>query len=274
MLHAAMLVMMFALGADPPAGERIDLGEARLFVPAGYRPEGGAVNLVIHLHGADAIVERALVEAGWPAALIVFNRSGLSSVYAKPFADRALFDRLLARACEEVGKVRSPGSTPKVGRVVVSSFSAGFGGVRAILNDPAHFDRVDALVLADSLYCGYAEPAAERRVDPALMAGFRRFAREAAAGRRAMLVSHSAQVPEGYASTTETADDLVREVGGTATPDRRDRGDGWVETRRFTRGGFLVIGFAGEGAEDHLRHLRRIAELWKLLPNPFPAPGH
>jgi hypothetical protein len=269
MIGVAALVFPLVLLAAEPAGDRINLGDARLFVPEGYRPEGGAVNLVLHLHGAAAIVERAVVEAHWPAALIVLNRKGLSSVYARPFADPALFDRLLARACEEVARVRAPGSTLRPGRVVLSAFSAGFGGVRAILGVPAHFDRVDALVLADSLYCGYAEPADARRPDPALMAGFRRFAREAAAGRKAMLVSHSAQVPEGYASTTESADDLIREVGGAATSGRRDWGAGLVETRRFEAGRLRIVGFAGEGPEDHLRHLRQVQSLWKALPDPF-----
>ena len=75
------------------------------------------------------------------------------------------------------------------------------------------------------------------------MDGFRRFALEAAAGRKTFVLTHSAQVPEGYASTTETADFLIRAVGGE--PEKTDV----VLGRRLDPdpplrpGTFLVLGF-------------------------------
>ena len=77
--------------------------------------------------------------------------------------------------------------------------------LRQLLRQPAAFERIGTLVMADSIYCGYAGPVAERQVDPALMEGFLRYARLAADGKRRMLITHTRQVPEGYASTTETA---------------------------------------------------------------------
>jgi hypothetical protein len=247
-----------------PLGRRVPLAEgATLFVPDSYRPAaGGVVDVVLHLHGAASAVEPALVEAGWPAVLVEFNRKGLSSVYREPFSDPGLFPRLLDAA---LGGVKRLGlaDNPRAGRVVVSSFSAGFGGVRELLKVPEHFARIDGLVLADSLYCGYDADAGPKRVDPALMDGFRRFAREAAAGRKTMLVTHSAQVPDGYASTTETADDLIRTVG--AAPEARSAvwADGWTQTRACQTGRFLVLGFSGAEGDDHMKHLRQIGKLWK-----------
>lgn len=253
---------------DPPPGRRIDLDGATLFIPEAYRPRDGRVDVVFHLHGAPAIVEAALVSAGWKAVLVEFNRKGLSSVYSAPFSDPKLFPALLDRVLREVER-EGLAEKPRPGRVLVSSFSAGFGGVRELLKVPESFDRIDALVLADSLYCGYAGDKPSGGPDPEKMAGFRRFAAEAAAGRKTMLVSHSAQIPDGYASTTETADDLIRSVGGVAEPTRVDRGDGWSQTRGFREGRLVVLGFSGSEADDHMRHLRRIAELWKALPDPF-----
>jgi len=149
------------------------------------------------------------------------------------------------------------------GRVFVSSFSAGFGGVRELLALPEHFVRIDGLILADSLYAGYVGDPAQRRIDPAKMAGFRKFAAEAAAGRKTMIVTHSAQVPDSYASTTETADDLIKHAGGQAVADDADSGDGWRLKRRLARGRLLVLGFAGQGPEDHMRHLRRLGKIWQ-----------
>lgn len=250
-----------------PAARRIDLDGATLILPEGYRPARGVVDLVVHLHGAESAVERALGESGWPVAAVVVNRKGLSSAYARPFADPKLFTALLDRA---LAAIRAEGlaDEPRLGRVAVSSFSAGFGGVRALLAVPEHFRRIDALILADSLYCGYAGSAADRRLDPEKMAGFRRFAAEAAAGGKTLVLSHSAQVPEGYASTTETADDLIRRVGAPTEARDDDWGEGWRLKRRCRRGRFLALGFAGDGPEDHVRHLRRLGAIWEATPDP------
>src|SRR5262249_8907132 len=140
--------------------------------------------------------------------LVEFNRNGLSSVYTAPFRDPRLFSELLdkvMKALNDNGLAKSP----RPGRVVVSTFSAGFGGLREMLKVPEQVERIDAIVMADSLYCGYTGDPSDHRVDPELMAPFRRFAELAATGKKAFLLTHSSQVPEGYASTTETADDLI-----------------------------------------------------------------
>ena len=156
-----------------------------------------------------------------------------------------------------------PAGDPKIGRVIISTFSAGFGGVRELLAVPEHFARIDGLILADSLYAGYSGDPARRQIDPAKMAGFRKLAAEAAAGRKTMVVTHSAQIPAGYASTTETADDLIAHLSGKAEAVDEDWGDGWRLKRRFAKGRFLVLGFAGDGPEDHMRHLRQLGAIWR-----------
>ncbi|WP_165249039.1 hypothetical protein [Paludisphaera soli] len=267
-----LLMGLAILASAPPEGRRADLRDgAKLFIPAGFREVDGKVNILLHLHGTPTVTEPALAALDWNAVLVSFNRSGLSSAYREPFSDPALFPRLLDEAARAAAT--ESGARPEVGKVLLSSFSAGFGGVREILKTPASFDRIDAIVMADSIYCGYAGDPAEKRVDPDLMEGFERFAREAAEGRKRLLVSHSAQVPPGYASTTETADYLLKAVAASPEPADVDWGDGWRQTRKATRGKFEVLGFAGDGPEDHMRHLRRIVDLWKLVPDPFAEKG-
>jgi hypothetical protein len=264
MVSLTLLVMGVAIAVPPaPTSEprRIELGEAVLVLPDEYRPRNGRIDIVLHLHGAASVVEKALADSGWQGPLILFNRKGLSSAYAEPFRDRTLFPRLLDKSRAAIAAA-VPSAAPKIGRVFASTFSAGFGGARELLATPEHFERIDGLIMADSLYAGYAGDASERRIDPAKMAGFRRFATEAAAGRKTMVVTHSAQVPAGYASTTETADDLIRHLGGRADAVDEDWGGGWRHTRRFAKGRFLVLGFAGNGPEDHMRHLRRLDQIW------------
>ena len=48
-------------------GRRIDLGDATLFSPDGYRPRAGRADLLFHMHGAVPVVEKALAESGAPA---------------------------------------------------------------------------------------------------------------------------------------------------------------------------------------------------------------
>ena len=247
----------------PPPGLRFDLGGgATLFIPEGYKPgPGDAVNVVFHLHGTPRVLEPALVAARRPAVLVAFNRNGLSQAYAGPFSNPKVFHGVLNDA---LGAVKQAGLAvdPKLDRVVLSSFSAGFGGVREILKQREALARLDGLVMVDSLYCGYAGDPAAKAVDPALMAGFRAFAAEAAAGKKTFLLTHSAQVPGGYASTTETADDLIRGVGGAPKAVNQDWGKGWTLSRFFAKGKFEVLGFDGGGPDDHLRQFREIARLW------------
>ena len=256
-----------------PASERINIGDdATLYIPAGTKFADDRIPILLHLHGAPSVVEPAVVAAGWPGVLIEFNRKGLSSVYAKPFADPSLFPRLLVNASAAV-KAKGLVADPKLGTIALSTFSAGFGGAREILKNPASFDRVDVVILADSLYCGYVGDVADHEVDPSLMKGFTRFARLAAQGKKTMVVTHSSQVPEGYASTTETATDLIKSLGGIsvefadASP---NLGDGSALVRSWSKGRFRVFGYSGVGPEDHLRHLRNIRAIWKYTIDVMP----
>jgi hypothetical protein len=101
------------------------------------------------------------------------------------------------------------------------------------------------------------------------MADFSRFAAEAVAGRKIFVLSHSAQVPEGYASTTETADVLIQTVRAKAVNGKVDWGDGWIQSRKVAKGRFLVLGFEGTDGQAHMRHLRGLAKIWRAAGDPF-----
>jgi hypothetical protein len=268
-MHSGLVLlaglMLGQAPADTAPGTRVDLAGATLFIPRDFHPAAGQVDVIFHLHGAPSAVEPALDRAKWSAVLIEFNRKGLSRVYTEPMTDATLFPRLLDSALETL-KLKGLVERPKLGRVVVSSFSAGFGGVRELLKNPDSFNRIDTLVMADSIYAGYQGDPARKVVDPALMDGFRRFALEAAEGRKTFVLTHSAQVPEGYASTTETADYLVRAVGAKPSTSKAEWDRDWTPTRSLARGSFLVFGFDGGQPDDHLAHLRRIDRVWRAVP--------
>jgi hypothetical protein len=241
------------------------LTDGRLFVPAGYKPDPAGVEVILHLHGGTA-AEKSLVRSGRAAVAVSVAIPGLSSVYAKRFEDPKVFARVLA---ETQAKLKDLGVAPepRVRRVVVSSFSAGYGGVREMLKDAATYDRIDALVMADSIYAGYAAAdATQRRVEPAHMAGFVKFARDAAAGKKSFLLSHCDLKPDGYASTAETADDLIAALGGRREPASDPwPAEGLTLKSRYRAGKFEVYGFAGDKGPDHMRHLHGLWALYKRL---------
>ena len=59
------------------------------------------------------------------------------------------FWRILREAEAQLKTSEAP--APRVGRVTVTSFSAGFGGVREMLNDANILARIDAIIMADSI---------------------------------------------------------------------------------------------------------------------------
>jgi hypothetical protein len=230
-----------------------------VLVPASVPADERELDLLVHFHGAASIVEREFQAAGLKAVLITINYPGLSSAYESPFTkEPLLFTQLLDATLWELQKRGRVPPKAHWRTVAVSSFSAGFGAVRALLRTREHFDRIDALCLADTLYAGYLDAQVERRVDPADMQDFRQFARRATQGKKTLIISHSYLEPGKYAGTHETADDLLAFVN---VPRQVVDEPGPAGTRVISRadaGGLHVWGVAGTTGDDHMAHLRNL----------------
>lgn len=249
-----------ANNAPPPVysahRETLTSAPASLYVPAGYAPTGNAIDIVVHFHGAPSFVEAQYDVAAKRAALVTVNYSGLSSAYSNPFSNQALLGQILDEAIAAVGAVRNV-PAPLRGRVVLSSFSAGYGATRQILLGGQYDAWIGDVVLADSLHAGYAAGGGP---NPTQMAPFAAFAARAAAGEVTMTLSHSSIVPGTYASTTETADYLIAWISATRTPMSFTNPHGMLQTSEVSVAGFLVKGYAGNTAADHSDHLQNIGE--------------
>lgn len=244
------------LERDPPAGARIPVKDGELFVPAGLRPSKGKIDIVVHLHGAPWVVQQALAESKWNAVLVALSFKGLSSAYDRPFADRKRFGIVLDESRTALRK--RPGFAEVAWRrIVLSSFSAGYGGVRRILADPRHVQRIDAVILADSLHAGYD---AARSPKAAQMKPFREWARRAAKGEKLLWTTHSAVKPPDYASTSETNDDLVRAIGARRQKAASTNPWGMTLTSTVDVRGFQLRGYGGATGKDHMRHLWFLGE--------------
>jgi hypothetical protein len=250
-----------ALAADappgPPPGRRVQLTDGMLFIPVEVNSGVEDIELTLHLHGAPAVVEKQFVNAKQPGVLANITLPGLSAVYAERFRDTNVLWRILD---DSTAQLKPAGSTngPRIRRVTVTSFSAGFGGVRELLRDPAAFARIDAIVMGDSIYAGFTGDATDRKVNPENMAGFLKFAREAVEGRKRLVISHTQLPTPTYASTVETADYLIAQLGG-----RREMiSENWPGDlkllSRFQKGQLEILGFAGDTGEEHMKHLRNL----------------
>ncbi len=98
------------------------------------------------------------------------------------------------------------------------TFSAGYALAREILKSTADRDAIDALVMLDSLHAGFDGDGTAGDVQ---LSGFLDFALLAKDGRKVFHIGHSdVKTPQpgqkgAFASTTQTAAELVRLAGGT-----------------------------------------------------------
>jgi hypothetical protein len=236
-----------------PGGRPVEL-----LVPDGARRR--EADVVIHFHGAAWLPQQA---AAGRAVVAVVNLGAGSGIYHRTYADPAAFDSLLAGIAAEVSA--AGGGAVRLRRVTLAGFSAGHGAVRAILREPRHFARVDAVLLLDGMHTSYVPEgtplAAGGTLDTTNLAAFAAFARAAMRGEKRFLVTHSEIFPGTYASTTETADWLLRELGLRRTRRLRWGPRGMQQLSEARAGRFQVIGYAGNSAPDHVDHFHAMPEL-------------
>src|SRR5512138_1482166 len=233
-----------------------------VFIPDVARRQR-SIDLVIHFHGA-AYIPQMSAEG---AVVAVLNLGAGSGVYHRAFADPVAFDTLLAALQGEVTEVTGKPATFK--RIVLSGFSAGHGAIRAILLEPRHFARVDAILLLDGMHTSYVPEgkllADSGSLDTANLSAFAKFAREAVRGEKRFLVTHSEIFPGTFASTTECANWLLQAIGLRRTPVLRWGARGMQQLSEARSGHFELLGFAGNSGPDHIDHLHAMPELLRRL---------
>lgn len=240
------------LKEEKPAGQRLPLKIGTLFLPE--KLPAGDVPLFIHFHGGTWIPEVAAAKV--PAAVIGVQLGAGSGAYAKPFADPKAFAELVHEAETKAGR--------KFDRVGLTGWSAGYGAIRAILKVPEHYDRLQFVLLLDGLHAGYVggKPGPkESSLITEDLAIFVRFARDAVAGKKQFVLTHTEIFPGTFASTTETADYLLKELSLKRTPVLRLGPMGSQILCEVKQGKFHLLGFAGNSAPDHVDLLHALPEL-------------
>ena len=230
-----------------------------LFVPAGVHA-ARAPRLLVHFLGPAFIAVEAAARADSTMVVATVNLTAGSSAYEQPFRDITTWHRLL-EAVDSTLYTQTTGSASR-GRVYLSAFSAGNGAVRAILADSASAAGIAGVVILDGIHTGY-EPA--RRVlaeggtlDPTNLQSLLRYARRATRGEVRMLITHSEIFPGTFASTTETANWLIDQVGLARTRTLEWGPLGMQQISRASSGALSVLSFAGNSAPDHVDHLHAL----------------
>jgi hypothetical protein len=233
-----------------------------LYVPPTFAQRNRHL-LVVHFHGAPWLLEHHVKTQLPEAALVTVQIGAGSRGYADAFRKEGALTGLVEEAQRQISTVT--GAPVRFDLVALTAFSAGYGAVRSILQDPSEYAAVDAVLLADGLHASYAAEAvgpraADLPVDESSLAPFIAFARDAAAGRKRMIVTHSEVFPGTFASTTETADVLLRHLDLQRQRVLRDGPIGMQNLSEAKRGAFVLLGFAGNSAPDHLDHLYALGD--------------
>lgn len=239
-----------------PLGKTVDV-----WIPDGARRD--SFDLVIHYLGAAWLPEQAVARLSVPTVAAVVNIGAGSGLYDRTFSDPAVFDSLLAGIASEVRA--TAGGDPRLRRLTLSGFSAGHGAIRAVLRDPRHAARVDAILLLDGMHTSYVPEhsllASGATLDTSNLVEFAAFARAAIRGEKRFLVTHSEIFPGTFASTTETADWLLHTLGLRRTAVLRWGPRGMQQLSEARAGGFQLLGFAGNSGPDHIDQLHAMPEM-------------
>jgi hypothetical protein len=239
--------------------ENVAMGQMIAPQAGGIRKDGG-FDLVVHFHGHEPI-RKEFVKTGGGAVLVGIDLGIGSGAYENAFQDPSLFPRIVA-SVEEHMKKRTGKEKAHVKHLALSSWSAGYGATSQILRQPIA-SKVEAVVLLDSLHAGYKE-GTKNEVRGAQIAQFVDYAKEAAAGKRFMFLSHSSIIPPGYASTTEVARYVVGEVRGKLKNASRKDALGLEMIDRFDKGKLHVRGYEGNDKPDHCAHIGLMADVMKV----------
>jgi hypothetical protein len=229
-----------------PAGRREKLELGILFLPAA-KPRA----VLFFFHGGTWLPEVAAARN--KVAVVTVQAGSGSGTYARLFDDPGRFERLLAEAESKAGV--------QFARVLLGGWSAGGGAIRQILKAPAAYARVDAVLVIDGIHTDYVEGKPgplESKIGVENLNGWEQFGRDAVAGRKRLMITHSEIFPGTFASTTETADYLLGQLGVRPRAVLQWGPMGLQQLSEARSGKFLLIGFAGNSAPDHVDQLHAL----------------
>jgi hypothetical protein len=245
------------LKEQSPPGRRERLALGTLFLPAGTKAANGLA-ILFFFHGGTWLPEVAAAQNN--VAVVTVQAGSGSGTYARLFEDPARFPALLKEAESKAGV--------RFGRVLLGGWSAGCGAIRQILKAPDSYARVDAALMIDGIHSDYVDGKPgplESKIGGENLEIWQQLARDAMAGRKRAIVTHSEIFPGTFASTTETADYLLKQLNLTRRPVLKWGPMGLQQLSETRAGKFLLVGYAGNSAPDHVDQLHSLPVYLKWL---------
>lgn len=218
-------------------------------------------SLLIHFHGSSYVPKYAVQQVDKPFVLSTINLGHGSSAYEKPFLNNVKFEELIQALTDSTNL--------QFDKIYLTSFSAGYGAVRALLNNPKYFDIIDGVILLDGLHTDYIPDrkvlSEGGKLNTNKLECFLKFAKQAVTQDKVFFISHSEIFPGTYASTTETANYLIHQLGLKRKSVLKWGVLGMQQTSEVISGNFCVLGFAGNSAPDHIDHFHALFNLLEYL---------
>jgi hypothetical protein len=268
-----LLVILLTLIFFSTAGKSQETIEGKIFklkvgellIPSESVLNSEHIKIFIHLHGKGEVVQKAFVDSKINGILITIHLGMFSSPYRIAFSDSTLLDSIIHEAINLISTNFNKKLDYEKIRIVFTSFSAGYGGIREILKSERYYSKIDAIILLDGLHTDYVETENGKAVNPQQMKDFLRFARDAVKFKREFIITHSEIIPEGYSSTTETANYLIDSTKTERIFAERLFDDGFVQKYYAFNGNFRIFGFYGNQAQDHLKHFYNIDKFLRMI---------
>lgn len=242
---------------ESPPGRHEKLSLGTLFIPAALQSNSHAP-VLFFFHAQGAVPEIAAARNHMVVVSAVLGAG--SRVYEKPFLDPAFFGKLLEEAETRAGMKLEP--------ITLAGWSAGCGAIRRIMSTPEYYDRVANAIMIDGIHTSYVggKPGPlESQIDPKPLEVFIKMARDAMAGKKRVIITHSEIFPGTFASTTETSDYILSALGLHPRPVAKWGPMGTQELEEVRSGKFLMVGFAGNSGPDHVDELNSLPEYLKWL---------
>jgi hypothetical protein len=152
----------------------------------------------------------------------------------------------------------------------ITSFSAGYGAVRELVQQPEAFKLIRRVILADSMYGSLTPNMPSRTPLADHVHVWKPLAEAAIRGEKTFCVTFSEVPTPTYASSSEMAVALVTALGGKLDPVElgaleATKDPDFPLRQRFDKGHFHVWGYGGQDGQAHMTHARHLADTWKAL---------
>jgi hypothetical protein len=231
-----------------------------MYTPQNPVKADGTVDLIIQFRGD---VPQRYAEGGVNAVVVSAETAGLSGAMMDKFGQSSFVPQIMETVLAKLRKQYGP--QVQLGHLALGSFSAGYAPLQVALSNPVVAARTDAVIVLDGIHYGGAG-----KPNPAAHQPFVDFAKQAATGKKLMLISHSAIQPT-YSSSTDAANYILTQAGATRQ-NSAESPVAWHYTNRYKEkiapsshadlGNLHVEGYAGNIARSHVEQIDNLGNLW------------